>query len=93
MKWATAFIGLTAVARFAGSSPFLKPDPGVTLAKPRSTPGFMLSLASRALCLRPLRGLRADLLRGLRADLLRGLRAGLLRGLSKHRSNLRAKVR
>src|SRR6185369_11147822 len=28
-------------------------DPGVALAKPRSTPGFMLSLASRALLLRP----------------------------------------
>jgi len=48
MKWATAFIALTAVARFTGSDMFLFRDPGVALAKPRSTPGFMLTPASRA---------------------------------------------
>jgi len=39
---------LTAVARFTGSDMFLFRDPGVALAKPRSTPGFMLTPASRA---------------------------------------------
>jgi len=66
MKWATAFIALTAVARFAGSDIFLFVVLGLrsqSLAPPQ------------ALCLRP----------------LRGLRAGLLRGLSKHRYTLRAK--
>ena len=48
MKWATAFIALRAVARFAGSDMFLFRDPGVALAKPRSTPGFMLTPASQA---------------------------------------------
>ena len=44
MKWATAFVVFTAVARFTGSDIMFR-DPGVALAEPRSTPGFMLTPA------------------------------------------------
>src|SRR5690348_16320896 len=43
MKWATAFIALTAVARFTGSDNSFTSDPGAC------APGLMLSLAPRAL--------------------------------------------
>src|SRR5688500_16844117 len=40
--------GGSAVARCTGSAPLLLRDPGVGLAKPRSTPGFMPPPASQA---------------------------------------------
>jgi hypothetical protein len=46
MKWATAFIALTAVARFTGSNYFLI---------------LILGLAPQALRFRPLRGLGAQM--------------------------------
>src|SRR6185369_4335404 len=74
MKWATAFIALTAVARFAGSDIFLFRDPGVALAKPSRNPRIELLKGARAHemgdsvhCIdgcRPLRGLRHIFVRG-----------------------------
>jgi hypothetical protein len=42
MKWATAFIAVDGCRPFHGLRHILFHDPGVALAKPRSTPGFML---------------------------------------------------
>jgi hypothetical protein len=65
-----------AVARFTGST-FSIRDPGVALAKPRSTPGFMLAPASRAQTQisssRPLRGLKPKLARRHDHSICRGV--------------------
>ena len=53
--------GATPAARYAGSQCFLQLILGVSLAKPRFTPGYMLIRASRVVqCLRERLGLAVD---------------------------------